>query len=91
MMSGARWIAAASLLILAAGCGKDHDLDPSNPRDPYFGGAKPPVPTDVQITVGNRSVAVAWELPDSDLVNRVRSYRIYQRTEVDGAPELADS
>jgi fibronectin type 3 domain-containing protein len=86
-----RCAAAILLCLLAAGCSKEHELAPDNPRDPLYGGETPPVPSNVSITVGNRNVSVAWGLPDSSLAARVRIYRIYQRTGATGEQQLADS
>ncbi|MBM3285745.1 MAG: fibronectin type III domain-containing protein [Candidatus Eisenbacteria bacterium] len=75
-----------------AGCSKEHSFDAGqNPRDPYAGGVRPPVPTGVGATVGNRRVAVSWQLPDSSVASRVRSYRVYRKDPVSGEIELADS
>ncbi len=80
------------MLPLAWGCSKDHDLGPAiDARDPAGGGTVPPVPTNVSLDVSNRRLIVSWELPDSDLVDQVRSYRVWRRVPPASDRVLADS
>jgi hypothetical protein len=68
------------LLTLGAGCAKDHSMDKvHNPLDPAATGLTPPIPRDVEASVGNRRVELTWALHDSALVSSIIRYRVYKR------------
>ena len=83
--------ALVSAGLVAGGCGRDHEDDVTNPRDPGRGGAAAPLLTDLAVDVGNRSGIMTWSLADPSQAERVAGYTVWTKLSPETEYERRDS